>query len=429
MSDNREEKQNEEPHGGEVEQYSFLQETVKDEQKNKKGIIGDLCRLAGKGLIFGITASLAFYAFRPWIVTHLGGEKVTIPLDQEETPTEEEQTSQDQETADEEIETPALTIENYKELNKALYQVALEAGKSVTEVRAVHQDEEWEKSQEQTTGVAGVIFWDNGAEILIAAPAGIVKDAEALKVTFADNNTYDATLKRQDRNLGLAIVAVKKADLSDGTRKQIKTATLGNSNMMSRGDGVIALGEQFGYTGGIGYGIISSTRNYKFAADGQYRLIDTDIAGTEKGSSILFNTSGEVIGISDQTETGREGGLVTAYAISDIKEEIELLANGQGVPYIGVHGVVITEKVSEEQGIPKGIYVKEIEADSPAMQAGIQNGDVITQIDKTDVTSITGYHKKMTEAGSGAQIKVTGQRRGADGYVEVTFDVTIGSKE
>lgn len=429
MSDNLEEKRSEEPHEGEAEQYSFLQETVKDEQRSKKGIMGDLCRLAGKGLIFGITASLAFYALRPWAMTHLGGEKVTIPIDQEEAPTEEDQDSQDQETTDEEIETPALTVKDYQELNEALYQVALEAEKSVTEVRAVHRDEEWEKSQEQTAGAAGVIFWDNGAEILIAAPAGIAKDAEALKVAFTDNNTYDAILKKQDRNLGLAIIAVKKADLSDGTRKQIKTATLGNSNMMSRGDGVIALGEQFGYTDGIGYGIISSTRNYKSAADGQYRLLDTDIAGTEKGSSILFNTSGEVIGISDQTETGREGNLVTAYAISDIKEEIELLANGQGVPYIGVHGVVVTEKVSEEQGIPKGIYVKEIEADSPAMQAGIQNGDVITQINKTDVASITGFHKKMAEAGTGTQIKVTGQRRGADGYVEVTFDVTIGSKE
>lgn len=136
-----------------------------------------------------------------------------------------------------------------------------------------------------------------------------------------------------------------------------------------------------------------------------------------------------MIGICDQSELQRDGNLVSAYAISDIKEEIELLANGQGVPYIGVHGVVVTEKLAGEQGIPKGIYVREVEADSPAMQAGIQNGDVITEINKTDITGIAGLHKQIAEAGTGTQIRIKGQRRGADGYVDVTFDVTVGSKE
>ena len=429
MSDNREEKRNEEPHGSEEEKYSFLQETVKDEQRSKKGIMGNLCRLAGKGLIFGLTASLAFYALRPWAMAHLGGEKVTIPLDQEETPVEDETDTKDQEAQDEEIQYPDLTVEDYQEMNHALYQVASAAGKSVAEIRAVHKDEGWENAEEQEEAVSGVIFWDNGADILIAAPARIVKDAEALKVTFSDNNIYNAALKKQDRNLGLAVIAVKRSDLSDSTKNQIRAATLGNSNVVSRGDGVIILGEQFGYAGGIGYGIISSTRNYRSAADGQYRLLDTDIAGSNTGSGILFNTAGEVIGICDQSELQRDSSLVSAYAISDIKEEIELLANGQGVPYIGIHGVVVTEKIANEQEIPKGIYVREVEADSPAMQAGIQNGDVITAIDKTDIAGIAGFHKQITEAGTGTQIKVKGQRRGADGYVDVIFDVTIGSKE
>ena len=89
----------------------------------------------------------------------------------------------------------------------------------------------------------------------------------------------------------------------------------------------------------------------------------------------------------------------------------------------------MTEKIANEQEIPKGIYVREVEADSPAMQAGIQNGDVITAIDETDITGIAGFHKQITKAGTGAQIKVKGQRRGADDYVDVTFDVTVGSKE
>ena len=75
----------------------------------------------------------------------------------------------------------------------------------------------------------------------------------------------------------------------------------------------------------------------------------------------------------------------------------------------------MTEKLAGEQGIPKGIYVREVEADSPAMQAGIQNGDVITEINKTDIIGIAGFHKQIAEAGTGTQIRIKGQRRGADG--------------
>ena len=149
MSDNRENKHNEEPHDSEEEKYSFLQETVKDEQRSKKGIMGNLCRLAGRGLIFGLAAGLAFYALRPWAMTHLGGEKVTIPLDQEETPIENETDTKDQEAQEEEIQYPDLTVEDYQEMNHALYQVALSAGKSVVEIYAVHRDEGWENAGEQ----------------------------------------------------------------------------------------------------------------------------------------------------------------------------------------------------------------------------------------------------------------------------------------
>jgi serine protease Do len=54
---------------------------------------------------------------------------------------------------------------------------------------------------------------------------------------------------------------------------------------------------------------------------------------------------------------------------------------------------------------------------------------VVTEINKTDITGIAGLHKQIAEAGTGTQIRIKGQRRGADGYVDVTFDVTVGSKE
>ncbi|MFQ9346322.1 MAG: PDZ domain-containing protein [Coprococcus sp.] len=65
----------------------------------------------------------------------------------------------------------------------------------------------------------------------------------------------------------------------------------------------------------------------------------------------------------------------------------------------------------------------------PAMQAGIQNGDVITEINKTDITGIAGSSSTDGRSRNRCTDQDQRQRRGADGYVDVTFDVTVGSKE
>ena len=83
----------------------------------------------------------------------------------------------------------------------------------------------------------------------------------------------------------------------------------------------------------------------------------------------------------------------------------------------------------EEQGIPKGVYVRAVETDSPAMSAGIQSGDIITEAAGKKVNSLSGYQSILSEQKSGSKIKIKGQRQGAGGYVDISFDVTIGSKE
>lgn len=434
MSEKREEKQNQNQGSEETEaleeQYSFLQETVKDEQATWKKGWNALWKTAVKGAIFGLAACTAFYVTKPWMDTSFQkkNEKVTIPEDEEQD--EIEQTEKEEQT-DTELVYPALTLDNYRELTKAVYQVAAESNKCVAEVSAVRAEENWENAGFDTANsVSGTIVWENAIEVLVLAPARITRDAQSLSVTFSDGARYPAVLKKQDLNLGLAVFSVEAGSMSDTTRNQIEPAVLGNSNIMGRGDPVIVLGKQFGYTGGVGYGIISSARNRISVADGEYRILSTDIAAADGGSGVLFNTNGEVIGIVDEKMSSQGSmNLVTAYAISDIKSYIEELSNGKGIPYLGINGVDVTEAVAKEQGIPKGVYVREIEVDSPAMQAGIQNGDVITEINKSAVTAISSMNKILMESQVGEQIRIRGKRQGASGYVEVDFTVTVGSKE
>ena len=159
----------------------------------------------------------------------------------------------------------------------------------------------------------------------------------------------------------------------------------------------------------------------------------TDIPAVSDGTGVLFNLDGEVVGMISETASGRqdEGDTQTAnaYAISDLKTMIELLANGDSIPYIGIYGTSVTSTVQDEQGIPSGLYVIEVDPDSPAMAAGIQNGDVIWEVNGGSVTSLATYQKALLDAAAGETVTLRGKRLGSGGYVDIEFTVTVGSKE
>ena len=218
--------------------------------------------------------------------------------------------------------------------------------------------------------------------------------------------------------------------MNSTTLRQVSTLTLGNSNLVTQGDTLIALGKPFGYTSGISYGIASAVDKEVSFADGDYRMILSDIPGSGSGSGILINTAGEVVGMIKPNLSGSENVTTTnALAISDLKTVIELLSNGRGVSYVGITGTEITGKISEEQGLPEGVYVKNVDSDSPAMKAGIQCGDIITSVGKTKVTTQDAYQSAILEYEPGRQIELSGKRRSNNGYVEIKFTVTVGSKE
>lgn len=413
----------------EEEAFSFMQETVKDEQVSMKRVLADIGKLAGRGVIFGIAACVAFCVFQPWMQTKFGsaGSVVEIPQDSEE---ENGETAEEQIEEKEEIQQPVLTIDNYRELSRAMYQVALDASRSVVQVEGIGEEEVWTAQDfDEGNSVGGVAFADTGSEVLILAPARVSQKTSRIAVEFSDRSVYEATIKRQDKNTGIAVYAVPRSRIADSTWTQIKIASLGNSHSTGRGDAVIAVGNQFGYAGGIGYGIISSVRNEIVLADGEFGLLTTDIPAAESGSGVLFNLSGEVVGLTDQSLSGESNEMVLGYAISDIKKHIERLSNGKPVPYLGIKGVEVSKNIAEQQAIPEGIYVMEVEADSPAMQAGIKSGDVIVMVGGTEVKTVSGYKNSLLDCTVGEEVRIKGKRQGASGYVDINFRVAAGSKE
>ncbi len=408
--------------------YSFLQETFKDERIGPKKIASKVCKWLGLGLVFGMAACVAFYALRPWAKDTFQEEpdQVEITPDdqvQVDTPPEQSQESSEDTNAE-------LTIDDYYTLNNELKQVAKEAQKSVVIVSAIEDRGNWTGSQSSViSSTAGLIVADNGRELLILAKYSPLKTTQFFQVEFADETLHQASFKQKDANLDMAIFSVAKDGISDTTKEKIKIADMGNSTRFGQGRTLIAVGRPFGFDNGIAYGVASTLGETVLHADGEYEIIITDIPYSENGSGFLFDIYGKVMGYIDAGIVGSSSGAAVAYGISDIMKEIEMMSNGKHVPYAGIRGMMVTEEASELYEIPVGLYVTEVEADSPAMNAGIQSGDVITKIGKVEVTSLDVYHDALYELEAGSSAKFIGKRYGTESYVDMDFTVAIGIKE
>ncbi|MBO5460695.1 MAG: serine protease [Ruminococcus sp.] len=398
--------------------YSFMKETIKSGRKKH---LMQAAKMAVGGLLFGIFACCGFFALKPWVEDTFYEEtpSVNIPEDAEieETASQDIEATQSKETI--------LTAESYEEIMESMYDIVEEADKSLAIISTVEENEGAEG-----ISISGVIVADNGEELMILAEDDICDESAAWTVTFDDKKEYNISLKTRDKSRGIAVFSVDRASLSSETKKAVEVCELGNSNFVSRGDVIIALGNMFGYEGGFDYGIVSSVEHEVTFADGTCRVIATDIETVSKGTGILFNQSGQMIGlIKRDIWQEAESKTANAYAVSDLKAVLELMLNGKSVPYFGIYGTTVTEEIAEEQKLPEGVYVTSVEGDSPAMQAGIQVGDVIQEVDGTDIMSMNSYKKTILQCEEGEEIKVKAKRRGAEGFVDVSFTVMTGSKK
>lgn len=421
----KQKRQQEESEMNETPEYSFLQEVIKDEVggtgKRKKRIL----RKIGVGIFIGLVACFTFSVFKPWVESRMSGnpDEVTIPRDTKQTAENEADRSGKDGNGQKK--------DNYSKSVKSLSDVAKKGKRSVVSLLVLTGATIGNKEfVSESQSVSGVLIADNGQELLILGPTMEVGETQQIQATFCDGKKYRVTEKKSDANLELTIYAVKESQLEEKTAKSIRLAALGSSYEVKKGDTTVLLGMLFGQGDAVGYGVLRSSTEKAERADGTYHILGAELAGFTGGSGIMFNRQGEVIGIiCDAAGEDAKEELMHAYAISDIKDVMQFLANGESVPYIGIHATDVSENIAEDRRIPRGIYVDKVEADSPAMRAGIQSGDVLTAIGGTDIENFEQYHELLMEEKEGTHLLIKGYRRGAkDQYVAVHFNATVGNK-
>lgn len=417
----------------EKEEFAFIKEKIKNKPLNKRRIILKTAFTVVLAVVFGLVSCFVFTWMRPVMEEWLNkpeDTRVSIPKDEEVQPDTEEETNSTETGVDEpdaEEGLKELTPEKYQKLQSKLYAIGSEANKSIVTVTGVTSDVDWFNTPYERQGQAsGVIIADTGQELLIMTERKVISGAKSIHVTFLDNSTVEAELKNYDGNTGIAILNVKRSDIEESTLGRIKVAVLGNSLQTTQGSVVLALGSPLGTTFSILTGNITSTSNSISTFDANYNVLTTDIVGSSQGSGVLVNLSGEVVGIVMQNYSSGDENTLTAISVSQLKDIIEKLSNGQDIPYLGLKLTSVTSDIEKEYDIPKGVYIKSVGIDSPAMAAGLQSGDVIVKIAGENVETAQAYKNVLSGQTPGDVVKITIKRQGAAGYVEIECSATVG---
>lgn len=259
---------------------------------------------------------------------------------------------------------------------------------------------------------SGVIMSEDG---YIITNNHVVEDARSIKVTTVDGNEYDATLVGTDPSTDLAVIKVDATNLP--------AATFGNSNDLKVGSTAIAIGNPLGSLGGtVTTGIISALDRQIVIDNETMTLLQTDAAinpGNSGGG--LFDANGYLIGIvnAKQSATGIEG-LGFAIPISDAVDVLqELIDNGKVTsrPYLGVS----LQEVADNQQIPAGVYIMQVNDGSSAQKAGLEVYDRIVSFNGTEIESVSQLKSLLRKQAIGDQVQMTVERDGKTEEVTVTL--------
>lgn len=413
--------------------FAFIKEKIKDKPINKKRMLIHLGYDILCAIVFGAVACLVFVCLKPHIEEWRQPKKnqtITIPKDEEPQIEEEEpdESSQQPQEPDTVYVQEELGVEGYQDLQKELYAIGKQANKSVVTVTGVTSGTDWFNTPyESQNQAAGIIIANNGQELLILTEKKVIADAQSMSITFSDDETVPATLKKYDGNTGIAVISVALTDISEDTMNRITVATLGNSLVLSQGTLVIAIGNPLGANYSILCGTITSSQNKVTTIDNNYTIFTTDMVGSENGSGVLVNLSGEIVGLILKDYSNQsDRNTITALSVSELKQVIEDLSNNKDIPYLGLRISTVTEDISGKYSIPEGVYVKTVEMDSPAMAAGIQEADVIVKMNGEEINTVEQYNQLLMGLKPGDEVKITVKRQGAEEYVNLECSAAVG---
>ncbi|WP_033163991.1 PDZ domain-containing protein [Clostridium sp. KNHs205] len=439
----------EDKYNKESSEYLFIQEQISSKRRSRKvRMLLSLLWTIILACVFALVAAVVFYLANPFIVKLLGDgtDKKTVefptltPDDEGKatasgTPTPSvTPTPTPSDKEDDKKETVYVTthvaadIKDLASIYGEIRGIASGVNKSIvniinvsSKVDELNENENYDVSRATT----GLIIANNEVDILILATYDKLQDK--LRLQLNNDLSVKARLQDYDEDLNLAVIAVSLEDIPDTMKENLEVAKLGESYSLTVGTPVIALGSPNGYVGSMELGIISSKDSSIYITDNKIDLFNTDINYNEKSDGVIVNMSGEVIGIiTSKLKDEQNQNVNTVIGISKIKKSIQSMVNQTERSYFGIKCGDMSEKELKKENLEYGICVTEVEGNSPALEGGLQSGDMIIAINDVAISSVAVFNNTITSLKPKDTVEVTIQRKIKDEPKEMKLSVVLG---
>lgn len=417
------------------EKYDLYTEHIVPDtgEKIKQGLKKALMT-AVLAVFFGLTAGLVML-----LVYHTGRDKLEVETNRPirlPNNDDEEDESEDVTVIIPENTSPSPSVEPTIEWDEdvkqqlqdmnlsfgALKAVAGRVNKSMVTINKVTDGIAGLGSNYQNSSTAfGIVLAEDTDNYYILTDSYQADGNSSLVVTYNDGTNVMGKFVEKDSTTRLAIVRTSKEKVKD-----VNVATLGDSESIVTGDITVAVGELYGFTSSMGYGIITGKELIVSDTDSEFKILTTDIIGTEGSFGVLANLNGDVIGIVTTNYNSGTSNHISAYSVKGVTRIIENLMNSKETPYLGIRGQTISKLISQEYGIPEGIYISAVETNSPAYYAGVQPGDIITAINGKQIKDMNKFMEVINLNNVGDSLDIKIKRKGRENYKEIVFTITLG---
>lgn len=441
--------------------YQFASAVPPEKQNKKKKSSGTARKLgfaAACAAVFGLVAGVVFQG-----VNYVGGQLIpeeTTPIAQAQLTNNSGDSSSDNSSS-----------------QGSVAQVAANTMSSIVAITSISMQEipsyygYWfgggNQEQETESSGSGIIVGQNDTELLIATNNHVVEGADSLTVCFTNqdgtaasttsdvsNTSTDsedsstdleggtavaAQVKGTDVDNDLAVVSVNLSDIPEDVRSQITVANLGSSDDLVVGEQVVAIGNALGYGQSVTSGYVSALNKQVSSEDVNGTFIQTDAAinpGNSGGA--LLNMNGEVVGInSSKIASDSVEGMGFAIPISRAepildelmsKETRQKVEDESQAAYLGITCLNVSSNTEEMYNMPVGVFVRSVDENGPAAEAGIQEGDIIQKFDGTTIQTYDNLTNQLSYYRAGEQVEVVVSRAEGGQYQEQTVTVTLGAK-
>lgn len=408
------------------------------EEKKKNGFGQKLVRATALALVFGLVAGGVFTG------VSYAGLKATGVLDKQAQLEQQEnsdsvEASLDVAIPNTSIPSTATGVATDLVDVSAIAEAVMPSVVAITNIGTYTYQGFWGQTQqyESESCGSGIIIAQTEKYIYIATNNHVVSNANSLTVQFVDGTTVSAEVQGTDPSDDLAVVKVDIESVEKTTAKKIRVASIGDSSTLKVGEATIAIGNALGYGQSVTTGVISALNRTVTVTENNTTVTNTNLIQTDaainpgNSGGALLNANGQVIGINSAkySDTAVEG-IGYAIPITDAMEVInDLIENGVvtsgQTAYLGIQGNDVSEEVSARYGMPVGVYVYSTVPGSGAEAAGLRQGDVITSLDQTTITTMEQLKGLLENYEPGDKVTIKIARLQNQGYQEMEVTVVL----